>query len=55
MAVKSTCYPDKQRCKEKVKEEGKNINGSFFYRGKKHPEIDKNRVESKENEKVTDI
>ncbi len=55
MAGKSTGYSDKQRSKQKIKEEEKNMNDSFFLRVKKQPEIDKNRVDNKENKKLADI
>ncbi len=55
MAQKSTGYSDKQWSKEKIKEEEKNMNDSFFLRVKKQPEIDKNRVADKENKKIADI
>ena len=55
MAVKSTGYSDKQWRKEEIKEEEKNMYDSFFLRVKKQPEIDKNRVDNKENKKIADI
>ena len=55
MAVKPAGCPDKQRSKEEVEEEEKNMNDSFFLGEKKQTQVDNNRVDNKENEKIADI